>query len=556
MISWIQRTFQQHFRTIFFVLLAILIVSFVFTIGAAPGIGNAERGALSRTFYGVNLGSPEESAQLFGDANLSVLLQAGFQALDEGQLQDYAFQRHAALHLADQLNLPRPSRDEIAEHIKTLRMFSGQNGEFDPQAYSRFRDSLKTNPRFNEAVLARVLADDLRYQRLQALLGGPGYVLDRDVQEQIERADTSWQINVASIDYASFNPDLNPTEEELKAWFEANAFRYEVPPQVRVSYVEFPAAAFADQVTLTEAEVRAYYESNPGRFPNPAKSEDAPPAVSAEGSSDADFDAVRTQVEQALRLERARRLATQAASDLTVALYDARATRSNVESLLAARELSLRPAPPFARNQPPAFLNNNPQHAAEAFRLSENRPVSDALPTANGAVVLVWEENLPAHPASFDDVQTQVREDYLDNQRRQRFVALGRTLKQELSERLARNEAFAAAAAAVAQAHDVTLEAKTHGPFTRREPPQEVPFPVLNTLDQLDAGEVSDLQITGDQGYLVHVAAKEIPEVGPADPRFAEMRTRMSQSLANATAGEILRELVRSELARFEPAVR
>ena len=41
MISWIQRSFQQHFRIIFGILLAVTIISFIFTIGASPGIGRA-----------------------------------------------------------------------------------------------------------------------------------------------------------------------------------------------------------------------------------------------------------------------------------------------------------------------------------------------------------------------------------------------------------------------------------------------------------------------------------------------------------------------------------
>ena len=39
MISWIQRTFQQHFKAVFLVLLVLTIISFVFTIGAGAGIG-------------------------------------------------------------------------------------------------------------------------------------------------------------------------------------------------------------------------------------------------------------------------------------------------------------------------------------------------------------------------------------------------------------------------------------------------------------------------------------------------------------------------------------
>src|SRR5690606_12841700 len=134
------------------------------------------------------------------------------------------------------------------------------------------------------------------------------------------------------------------------------------------------------------------------------------------------------------------------------------------ETLLADRGHALQSAPPFTRNQAPAFLGGNPQHAAEAFKLSEQRPISDALATPNGAVVMVWQETLPAHPADFAAVQENVRRDYLESQRRQRFADLGRTMKQELTERTSRGEDFAAAISAVAQAHNVTAETKSFGP--------------------------------------------------------------------------------------------
>ena len=51
MISWIQKYFQHHFRVIFAVLRGVVIIAFVFTIGAAPGIGNAERALVDRPFF-------------------------------------------------------------------------------------------------------------------------------------------------------------------------------------------------------------------------------------------------------------------------------------------------------------------------------------------------------------------------------------------------------------------------------------------------------------------------------------------------------------------------
>jgi peptidyl-prolyl cis-trans isomerase D len=556
MISWLQNQFQRHFRFVFFLLLAVVIVAFVFTIGAAPGIGRGERGTMAREFYGVNLGSSEDTDRLFGDANLSVLLQAGFQALDNVQLQEYALQRHAALHLADQLNLPRPTGAQLTEFIRGLRAFAGPEGEFDPSAYSRFRDMMRTNPQVGEARLARVIGDDFRYDQVQRLIGGPGYVLDDEVARQIGRADATWQINVAQLDYESFQPNLQPSDGELRAYFESNAFRYELPPHVRVAYVEFPASAYLNRVNVTPAEVRAYFEANPSRFPNPNQPAGATPAVGADDLDDSHFEAVRPQVENALRLEQARRLAARAASDLTVALFDERVTSENAVGALAARGLELRQAPPIARGSAPAFLGGNPQHTNEAFRLTQQRPISDALMTPQGAVILVWQETIPARPAEFAAVQDQVRQDFLDNQRRQRFLNVGRTLRERIAERVQQGEAFAQAAAAEAQANNVQLTTQSHGPFARREPPQEVPFPALNAMENLEQGQISEMVMAGNQGVIVHVASKSLPEISTNSPRFQEVRTQMAQFNSARNSDDILREMVRSELNRTESALR
>ena len=117
---------------------------------------------MERPYFGINLGSAEDTQRMLGDASLSALLNLGYSGIDNDQLQRYALQRQAALALAGQLHLPTPTQQELTEFLKTLRAFAGQNGEFDPQTYARFRDSLKTNSRMREGDVSRVVADDYR----------------------------------------------------------------------------------------------------------------------------------------------------------------------------------------------------------------------------------------------------------------------------------------------------------------------------------------------------------------------------------------------------------
>src|ERR1019366_7546381 len=158
MISWIQRTFQHHFRVVFAAILAVTVLSFVFTIGSTPGIGRAERRAVTQTFFGHNLASQEEKERIGEDARLSAtLMYAGEMPAD--QMQFYAFQRLAALHLADEMHIPATTPAELKDHIQNLRMFRGSDGKFDVSRYDAFRSSLRSSrSSVTQADIVRILS--------------------------------------------------------------------------------------------------------------------------------------------------------------------------------------------------------------------------------------------------------------------------------------------------------------------------------------------------------------------------------------------------------------
>jgi peptidyl-prolyl cis-trans isomerase D len=553
MISWIQKYFQHHFRTVFAVLLAVTIISFVFVIGATPGIGNAERRSVPRPFFDLNLNASADSQRLLGDANLSAFLNLGYTGIGNAQLERYALQRYAALVYADRLHIPGPaSGAELTDFLKTLRAFSGQNGEFDPQLYARFRDSLKTNSGIRESDVTRIIADDFRVDRVQKLLAGPGYVLPGDVKQQLARADTSWTLAVATVDYDSFKPAIAPTDAELTSYFDFNSARYVIPPRFSGSYVEFAAADYLSQVTVTDAEVRALYDANPARFPNPAKAQ----IKDAKPEPEVDFAAVKAQVATTLRLDRARKLAQKAASEFSVQLFDSKATLESANALLAARKLAFKPLAPFARTEGPAELGGSPEIGAEAFKLGKDRLFSDALPTLRGAAILVWQETIPDRKPLFAEVRAKVLADFTKDEKGKRFAALGQTLRATLEARLKAGDTFEKAAEAAATAASVKIETKTLKPFTLRQPPQDLDYPVYGTLERLEKGRVSDMAIAGAKGYLVLAVDKKTPEFTEANPQYAAAKNQLAQVTGSATMAAVLNELVEQELKKGEPVAR
>lgn len=563
MISWIQRYFQHHFRLIFAGMLLIMAVPLIWVFNASSGMGHTDRRMIDREFFGYNLGLRDDQQRLFGDAQLSAQLQLGaMSGLDSERIQDYAFQRAATLHLADQWHIPAATPAEITESIKTLRMFAGPDGQFDAKTYATFRDNLKTNSRgLNEAEIARIISADVRVEKVNKLLAGPGYVLPGDVKTQLARADTSWTLATAITDYASYAPAIKPTDLELAKFFEENAFRYEVPARVVASYIDFPSLNYFAGLTVSEADVRAFYDANPARFPKPVDVKPAsdaatPPPAPPTADPAADYAAVRPQVEGTLKLERAQRLAVKAASDVALALYEGKVTPGpSLDAFLAARKLILQPLAPFTRESGPAELGSSATIAAEAFKLGKDqgRVISEALSSPAGGVILVWKETQPARKSLLTEVREKVLADYTEGEKRKRFVELGKTIKGLVETRLKAGDTFEKAAAAAAIGTGVKLETKTLAAFTLRNRPQDVDFSILGPLERLENGQLADMIISADKGTFVYAAEKKVPDLTEANPQFVSTRAQLANYTGRLSGSAYVTELVAQELKKSEP---
>jgi peptidyl-prolyl cis-trans isomerase D len=547
MISWIQRSFQHHFRLIFALLLIGMVVPFIFTIGSTPGIGRADRTAVTRDFYGHNLASLEDAGRIIEDGRLSAQLQMATGATAD-QIQFYGFQRVAALHMADQLHVPPASPTELQDYIRHLRIFAGQDGQFDVSRYDQFRANLKSGGAISEGDIARVIADDVRIQKIEALLSGPGYVLPGDVNALMVKGDTTWTISTATVDYATFGRDISPSDAEISKFFSDNSFRYTIGPRVEVDYVEFPAAPFLSQVAApTDGEIADFYNSNPGRFPPPA----AAKAPGAKPNPLADFEAVKGQVRAALVAEKAKRAAIKAGSDLAFELFDGKIARGQaLDSFLAGQKLKTASLAPFTLEAGPAEFGGSHEISEAAFRLSADRYFSEAIPSPNGAVVLILKDTLPSREPSLAEVRDKVRADAIDNEKRKSFVEFGRTLKAGIERRLKEGESFEKAAAEAAG--DVKVAVKSYPAFRLRDQPRDIDPVVTGVLDSLGKGGVSDMEATADKGILVYAADKKTPPLGETAAGYAQMRAALARASSGSESVAILGDLVDRELKRTD----
>ena len=555
MISWIQTTFQRHTKLLMFFLLVAVTIPFVFTIGAAPGIGRAGHKPLEQEFFGLNLGNEQQARRIFRDGNLSAQLKGAFQ-VSGAQLQQYSLSRIAGLALADELGIPTPTPKQLSDHVAGLPVFQNEQGTFDPARYKAFEDSLRASGEVSAADVTRVLRDDTRLGALGGVLGGPGYVLPREVAEQLARAETSWTLAVGTLDYASFDPGVTVTEAALQKFHDDNSFRYEVPARPRLSLVEFKASEFVPPVAPTESEARAYYNANAARFPAPpeeAKADATAPKLSLDSAAAApkdDFPKVRAQVEAAMKQDAARRAASQAANDFTVALFERKLAPNSADltAFLAALRRPATALAPFSPDAPPADRPWLMNYAEQIARLDATRHFSDPLPSPDGYAILLWNESLPAYKPLLNEIRERVAADYRESEKRRRFVDHGRAVRERLQAAVKAGRSFDDAAKAE------KLEVKAYPAFTLRQPPEDLPFQAYGALQTLSAGQVAEMAASGEKGYFVFAAEKKLPDTSAANPRFAEVRQQMMRFAAQAGESALLASLVEEELKRTAPA--
>jgi peptidyl-prolyl cis-trans isomerase D len=556
MISWIQRTFQQHFKWLFLILLAVVIVSFVFITNASSGLGSGGQPKIpDRPYFGINLSKVEDSRPLIEDAQLSLFLQrpANQPEPSPSEVEQYALQRHLALYLADQLGLtaPAPDSPEVAAHIQTLGHFTGPDGRFDPKAYSAFIDSLKINPRLTEGDIARVILDDIRAQAYQKLLAGPGYVLASDLAEQLGRRDTRWTLALATLDGATFNPGIEVSDTALQTWFESNSRRYEISARVSVASVRIPAAKFAASVNFTDDEIRAAYDANPAKYPVTAP-------LAADASADLKFASVRAAVEAGLKQEAATKSALSAIDDLAVHLLEKRIAPDKLADYLATQNLTAEELGPIASDSIPASLGGlaaSTKILPEIVRLAADRPYSNPVATPEGAALLVWRDTIPARVPALAEVRDRAASDYRDAEKRRLFNEAGRQLRATVAAALTTGQPFASALTTAATAAGIKSEIKTPDSFTLAQPPSDFDYSAYQALATLEQGKVSELIPTSDSSaLLVHAVKKEIPAFDPAAPEVAQIKTQMAGALSSRNAQGLLGESIETELAKSAPA--
>lgn len=201
----------------------------------------------------------ERMRQQFGNnlnADMLKMLNVKQQAIDGLVDQKLLLQEAADMQL-------QVTDDELQKSIREMAVFKNE-GVFDAQRYKTLLSRVMMSPEQFEMKQREMMLSD----KVRSLVAENAKVSEMEAREWYSMENTE-----VSIEAVLFSPsrytEIQPSEDEVKAYFEKNKEKYKTEPECKVRYVRFGPESYREAVSISAAEIADYYNANREQFVTP-----------------------------------------------------------------------------------------------------------------------------------------------------------------------------------------------------------------------------------------------------------------------------------------------
>jgi peptidyl-prolyl cis-trans isomerase D len=240
-------------------------------------------------FGATNLSGTARTVASVGDKDITVnaysrAVQQELRALqaERGEAVSFAEARQAGLdtQVLSQLVIARAldweadrvgisvNDDLVANELSQVSSFQGPDGNFDRQAYSFALDNIGLSEGEFEEDLRNEIARTVLQAGVFAGLNMPDTYADTIISFAGERRDLTYAVLSASDLETGIT---EPTEEELRAFYDENIADYTRPETKRITYAWVTPEMLLDSVEVPEESLREAYEEQSDRFNMPER---------------------------------------------------------------------------------------------------------------------------------------------------------------------------------------------------------------------------------------------------------------------------------------------
>jgi peptidyl-prolyl cis-trans isomerase D len=516
---------QKHRRWLFVALLFIIVVPFVFTIGASPGIGG-NGGGKRKYFFEINLGDRRAVEDLQRQTFVSLYLNGA----SEASMEQAMCHRALWLWVANRLQIPRPSEEQFDAFLRDRPAFL-VNEKFSQKKYGEFLDALERNMGLSESLASRVIADDWRINLLVVALSAMNFTRPIEASIQMQQMQTEWSVDVATVPLKNFNPSVEVSEDDLRQYFESHHGKFTTEEKIALNCAFFPVDASAVP-SPSDGELKLFREANGELF-------------DLNGIGGKTSPQERSAVEKIYRQRQGEALARERANNF-LELICRNSPTVNDSRLAAWTEKAggnWRNIGEVSIEKPSAIPTILFHSWEQLAKLTDENFFSDPISDQSGIYIFFLRERIPPQLPSFDAVRHSVEECCKNRIR----IGLFTRYAQEIREKLVNSSANSAAFTSLAKG--VSCDVQHFHCVSQLELAEKVGAGLCGEISKLSSEEISPCISEKPDMKIIFVRDKSVPVPDAIPPEtlfatYAKDRIHTLQSFIGQFAAEMIyREL-------------
>lgn len=185
----------------------------------------------------------------------------------------------------------------LASVISGIEAFQA-DGKFDNATYQRVLANQGMSPAMFEMKLREdMLGQDMKDSYLQN-----GIASTAQAQEIMRLTQQQRTIRTHALSAKAAEAGLNPSAEEIKAYYDAHSLDFQRPERAKVAYVTLSAKAIEATIKVDEAEAKQYFDAHQAEYGGPEQRQAAHILIASSAADPKDKqDAARSKAESVLK---------------------------------------------------------------------------------------------------------------------------------------------------------------------------------------------------------------------------------------------------------------
>ncbi len=487
------RLLNRKLRGLVYIVFILVAISFIFFVDFLPS-GNRGQSAMG-TIRGKNI-QREEFETHFRETEIAFFLTTGQMAAQLPGMDELLYQetwnRLITLQAAQRAGV-QVSSDDITGFVTSNPLFQ-REGKFDPSLFQQFSSLFFDPPGVNLSRgmnlenFEKAVKNHLTIERFNHLLQSGSIISTTETDSLLQRLHGEATVEVASLSKSSVASEVKPTEDEIQAYYQASIQKYQTPEKRRVDYVLFPLSPGMDSA-----------------------------------------QAKRMAGESALNF-----------SDPFYRAYQEGKTAPSFAEQAAAAGLKINTTPWLQQESSPDNLTGGEILLRATFQLSPEQPVSDAIETKDGFLVIHLAEVQAPSPIPLEQITAKVREDFRLQEVDRRFEQNARIYSNVLARQITSGVTWKDA---IREAGLTAGKSMTLVPSATMRHADPLTQLAARTVSALETGKVSQPSPIEDTAYIFYITARQ-----PVSAEVVELHRHNTQSQLVARQGAALvREWILSE---------